>query len=262
MNKTAIATLITSALLVFAAQSQNLILNGSFESPLVPTNTWQATTPISWYWSGGTTGNIFNGSVPIGYDGYFADWPSPEDGQQFVTIGDDPSLQLSQDFTITNQGVYVLSWFDNAEQSGGLTTAPYTLTVITGAVQIVTSNSFDSYNATNAWGARSVSLTLSPGTYTLQFTSENYYGGLDTMIDNVSLVKLPDSDLMATIHFSAVDICWAGRTNQMYQVQYRTNLSDTSWFDLGSPVLGTRTNYVTDRIIGTPQRFYQVIRVP
>jgi hypothetical protein len=75
--------------------------------------------------------------------------------------------------------------------------------------------------------------------------------------------SMPDnSDLVANIHFSAVDICWAGRTNQLYQVQYRTNLSDTNWFSLGSSVLGTGTNCVTDGIDETQQRFYRIVRVP
>ena len=85
---------------------------------------------------------------------------------------------------------------------------------------------------------------------------------MDSLIDNVSLERLPDDDLLASIHCSAVDICWAGRTNQLYQVQYRTNLSDTNWFDFGSPLLGTGTNCVTDGINGMEHRFYRVIRVP
>ena len=78
----------------------------------------------------------------------------------------------------------------------------------------------------------------------------------------VEVVQEPSSDLLASIHFSAVDICWPGRTNKMYQVQYRTNLSGTNWFDFGSPVLGTATNCVTDGINGMEQRFYRVTRVP
>jgi len=77
--------------------------------------------------------------------------------------------------------------------------------------------------------------------------------------DNVSIEQNND-DLLASIHISAVDICWAGRSNQTYQVQYRTNITDTNWFNFGSPVPGTGTNCVTDRI--DAQRFYRVVRVP
>jgi hypothetical protein len=77
--------------------------------------------------------------------------------------------------------------------------------------------------------------------------------------DNVSVEENND-DLIASIHISAVDICWAGRSNQIYQVQYRTNISDTNWFNFGPPVPGTGTNCVTDRI--DAQRFYRVVRPP
>ena len=254
-----ICTLVASAFVVFAARSQNLILNGSFEQPVIPTNIYQTATPTNWNWSDGTSGYIFNGN-----GGDPSTWPLPEHGQQFVDIGPISYGPLTQNFTITSPGVYVLSWFDDSGQSGGLTTAPYYVRVFTGAAQTVTSNTFDAYNATSAWVLRTNQLELIPGTYTLQFAGLNLYGGLNPLIDNVSLVQVQaeNDDLLATIRFSAVDICWAGLTNQMYKVQYRTNLSDTNWIDLGSPVLGTGTNYVTDRIIGTPQRFYQVIRVP
>jgi len=90
------------------------------------------------------------------------------------------------------------------------------------------------------------------------------YGyGIDTGgIDNVVLESPDNSDLLANIHCSAVEICWAGRTNQMYQVRYRTNVSGTNWFDLGTPLAGTGTNCVTDVITGIERRFYRVIRVP
>lgn len=82
------------------------------------------------------------------------------------------------------------------------------------------------------------------------------------MIDNVALVRLPDDDLLASIVLSAVDIRWAGRTNVSYQVQYQTNVSDANWVNLGSPMPGSGTNWVTDRIVGSPQRFYRIIRAP
>lgn len=262
MNRTTIVTLIASAIMAVAARGQNLILNGSFEQPVVTSNTYQTATPTSWNWSGGTSGYIFNGNVPSGFNGYVADWPPPQDGQQFADIGPSSYGPLSQAFTITHQGDYVLNWFNNTGHSGGLTTSPYYVAITNGAVQTVVSNRFDAYNATNAWMGHSIRMTLNPGTYALQFCGLDVFGYIDALIDNVSLEQLPDDDLVATIHVSAVDICWLGRTNQTYQVQYQTNLSGTNWFDFGSPVLGTGTNCVTDGINGMEMRFYRVIRVP
>jgi len=137
---------------------------------------------------------------------------------------------------------------------------------------------------TSAW--QHVSLTLSPspqwhvGATGIAATNADFATALSSVtgfyirgeytygiqessgIDNVSLERLLDADLLASIHCSAVDICWAGRTNQMYQVQYRTNISDTNWFDFGSPLPGTGTNCVSDGINGQQQRFYRIVRVP
>jgi hypothetical protein len=80
------------------------------------------------------------------------------------------------------------------------------------------------------------------------------------LFDNVSL-QTDNSDLLLNIHASAVDICWAGFTNQMYQVQYRTNASGTNWFNLGVPTQGTGTNCITDWIYASQQKHYRIIRV-
>jgi hypothetical protein len=178
------------AVLTFQSQqAQDLILNGSFELPVVSANTFQSATPTFWSWGGGTSGVMFHGSVPSGYGGFAAYWPPPENEQQFVDIGPNSYGPLSQTFTVTNQGTYELNWFDSAGQSGGLKTAPYSVTIVTGAMQTVASNSFDAYNATSDWVERSILLTLSPGTYTLKFVGLNAYGGLNALIDNVTLVQ-------------------------------------------------------------------------
>src|SRR6266699_1406528 len=83
MNKIRITTLTVCAVMGFSAHAQNLLLNGSFELPVIPVNTFQAATPTSWTWSGGTPGFVFNCSVPYGYGGFAAIWPAPKDAQQF-----------------------------------------------------------------------------------------------------------------------------------------------------------------------------------
>lgn len=245
------------AIVGFSTRAQNLLLNGGFESPTIPSDTAQNATPSSWAW-GSNVGLIFNGNV-----GGIWSWPPPQEGQQFVDIGNESFYTLSQAFTVTNQGVYMLSWYDSSGHAGGLTTSPYSMIVSTGGVQTLTSNRFDAYHATiGVWQARTQQLALIPGSYTLRFRAEGVFNGLDSLIDNVSLQLMPDSDLLASIHCSAVDICWPGRTNQLYQVQYRWNPSDTNWIDFGPPVMGTGTNCVTDGINGTEHKFYRVIRVP
>ena len=259
MNRTTIATFAACAVVRLSAAAQNLILNGSFESPTIPANSYQPVTPTSWFSSGTPLAFLHNGN-----SGDPSVWPLPEDGQQFANVANTAlEYSLSQPFTIASGGTYLLQWFDSSGHSGGATTSPYSVAVLTGAVQMVWTTNLDAYHATfGAWASRSVHLSLALGTYTVRFQSGGVTLGLDSLIDNVTLERVPDDDLDATIHCSAVDICWAGRTNQMYQVQYRTNLPDTNWFDFGSPVLGTQTNCVTDGINGMVQRFYRIIRVP
>jgi hypothetical protein len=133
--------------------------------------------------------------------------------------------------------------------------------LIDSANNVVASGEFDANpSALRVWAARSLEFSLVQGNYTLQFEGQSTGDvGATALIDDVSLQN-PDGDLLASIR-PAVEICWAGRTNQMYQVQFCTSLIDTNWCDLGSSVQGAGTNRITDPVSGG-QRFYRVIRVP
>lgn len=100
MKKTAITTLAICGIFASSALAQNLLLNGSFESPLIPSNTFQTGTPNDWT-SGGPIGYIFNG-VPANDTGLPGSWPGPEDGLQYVDIGDNSAQSLSQTFTVSS----------------------------------------------------------------------------------------------------------------------------------------------------------------
>src|ERR1039458_2777795 len=94
MNKTKITSIAVLALVGFSAHAQNLIVNGSFESPVFDNNKTQK--PFAWF--SGTTnypGFVFNGNPPF--------WPLPEDGQQYGDVGNRPPYQLSQNFTIRSE---------------------------------------------------------------------------------------------------------------------------------------------------------------
>ncbi|MDQ6632793.1 MAG: hypothetical protein M3Y82_13725 [Verrucomicrobiota bacterium] len=132
---------------------------------------------------------------------------------------------------------------------------------LTGASTLLSTNLTPLAPVTNInWTRQTFSFVADSAVTRLSFKDTSVTDDNASFVDNVLLVD--SSDLLASIHFSAVDICWPGRTNQMYQVQYRTNLSGTNWFNFGSPMLGTATNCVTDGINGMEQRFYRIIRVP
>lgn len=58
-------------------------------------------------------------------------------------------------------------------------------------------------------------------------------------------------------------VTWTAIVGRQYQVQYRTNLSQPNWIDLGSPVVAPSTNGIAyDTFQGNSQRYYRVALLP
>lgn len=56
-----------------------------------------------------------------------------------------------------------------------------------------------------------------------------------------------------------VRLSWASTANALYQVEYRSDLANSSWTPLGQPVAGTgQTVAITDSVAGTSRRFYRL----
>lgn len=198
-------TALALAMATCAAQATT-ILNGSFESPLVTSNTAESGTPYSWT-SGSSTGFIFNGLVPNVPDG---NWPGPQDGQQFVDIGNTSSYSLSQSFTITIPGVYELAWFDNAFHLAD--TSPYRVTIVSSSLQTILSADFNAAHGGD-WFARMEEITLPNDTYTLAFTPQGLVKGFDTLLDNVAVTQIPESSgTLFAICGAIVLLCGRRRT--------------------------------------------------
>jgi hypothetical protein len=52
---------------------------------------------------------------------------------------------------------------------------------------------------------------------------------------------------------------WPGVAGQIYQLEYKTNLTDPAWTPLGSPVTGTGgALMLTNNFGGSLQRFYRL----
>lgn len=172
-----IRSLVISMLFPSAAWGQNLIANGSFELPLVPTGSNTAQTPTAW--NGGSSTRILN------MNGSSAILPFPQDGQQYVAVA--TSETLSQVFSVGVGGQYLLKWFDNAGNVPNAGLAPYSATVTSSpSQQIIGSGTFDSFHPT-AWSQRSLTLNLTPGSYQLSFRAGGTNpGGLSPLFDNVS----------------------------------------------------------------------------
>lgn len=88
--------------------------------------------------------------------------------------------------------------------------------------------------------------------------------GNNLAVDDIAFVKssgLPPPRVAVTATNRAVQIGWLSYPGPSYQLQWAAELNtNTSWFDLGSPVVGTgTTNYMNDPMVGN-RRFYRVRR--
>jgi hypothetical protein len=65
--------------------------------------------------------------------------------------------------------------------------------------------------------------------------------------------------LTAQISGANLFLNWPGVAGQQYQLEYKTNLTDSAWTPLGSPVTGTGgTLTLTNNFGNSPQRFFHL----
>ncbi|PYK00940.1 MAG: hypothetical protein DME23_05595 [Verrucomicrobia bacterium] len=58
---------------------------------------------------------------------------------------------------------------------------------------------------------------------------------------------------------NVIAFAWSAVMGQTYQLEYKTNLTQASWINLGSPVTATNGTVTRTDVIGDdPQRFYRV----
>lgn len=164
------------------AARANLLVNGSFETPDVPSGSVLfGATPTGWTTTGPSNNHMFDNPL----DGA-GGWPDGQDGRQYAALLGSltPTLNsgLSQVFTVAAAGDYVLSWFDSAYL--GVVGAPYGVSIIGSPLFSV----FGSPLGATDWHERSWEFTLNPGTYSLAFRPTTL--GV-TLLDNVSLIQKP-----------------------------------------------------------------------
>ena len=193
MKAITIAVSAVSAVISLSAGAQNVLLNGSFESPTIASNAYEAVTPDSWTRESVHTVGIVNGRI----DGLESLYPLPYHGQQYVSMGTE-SAEMSQQFTITHRGVYALTWSDyGVIFPGGVPTSPYSVSILReddAETHTVTNLNLDA-NHGGLWQIQSLRVALSADTYILRFTAGDADNGNDTLLDNVRLQRLPEHPL-------------------------------------------------------------------
>ena len=69
----------------------------------------------------------------------------------------------------------------------------------------------------------------------------------------------------ATKTSSTFNLTWGTTTGLVYQVQYKTNLLQANWINLGKPLIATNGNLTvsdTNAVGSSPQRFYRLMVLP
>jgi hypothetical protein len=57
-------------------------------------------------------------------------------------------------------------------------------------------------------------------------------------------------------------LTWGAVTGLLYQIQYKTNLFESNWHNLGSPIAATNLSMTTSDLTTGPQRFYRIVWSP
>jgi hypothetical protein len=176
----AVASLTLAACLGCLITQAQILVNGSFESPVVAV--LEAMAPDGWEVDPnhyGHTGYIIHGD-------YGSIWPSPHTGAQYFDVGNGSTYSLSQTFNIATAGAYQLNWVATA--AVGVASCQYEVTIKNGPTTVASGSYDDGTGA--VWSPRSLPMSLGTGAYTLAFTWVN--GGGDLLVDTVSLAAVPE----------------------------------------------------------------------
>jgi hypothetical protein len=83
-------------------------------------------------------------------------------------------------------------------------------------------------------------------------------------IDNLSFSASVPQPVPLNLQFSGTNLfmTWPGVAGQIYQLEYKTNLTDPAWIPLGNPVTGAGQTLVqTNNFGGSRQRFFRLLLV-
>ena len=112
------------------------------------------------------------------------------------------------------------------------------------------------------WTNLAFIVTATGSSSVLQFTFQDDASYM--ALDDVSLMPVPAPSVgMAALSGGNLGFTWNAMTGLVYQVQYKTNLAQPGWLNLGAPIPGTNV-FVTasDAVGANPQRFYRLSILP
>jgi hypothetical protein len=159
---------------------QELLVNGSFESPVIANNTAQQIAPTGWTWETDFW-FVFRGSpAPI--------WPVAHTGEQYADIGNFFVYRLKQGFTLTHPSRVWVTWYDNV--AAGFSTS-YDVAIFREPEDVIVYYYDFGFSSGGGWQQDSISggtpVVLPAGSYSLVFLADSLSGNGDTLIDTVSI---------------------------------------------------------------------------
>lgn len=166
---------------------------------------------------------------------------------------------LSQPLPTRAGQIYLLSlWLEN----------PYSPTLNQFVVQWNTNAASANtiFNQANlgvfGWSNLQFVVTAASSLTTLQFGFRNDHDYF--AVDNVSVIPVPAPVLQPpALAGGALHLAWTALPGVRYQVQYKTNLAQANWINLGgSNPATTNPMTLTDPLATDPRRFYRVTLVP
>ncbi len=238
----------TVATVPFGLSVGQLVLNGGFE-----------TGDFSGWALSGITNYTFVTNVP----GAFVQF-----GSCGAVLGTTPSPgYLAQNVVTTPGQGYVLSFWLCNPTGGSLNRAtPNRFQALwNGAVIFAETNVI-----ATTWTRHQFNVTATGTATPIEFCFQDVPAYL--ALDGVSVIESTNAataataitGLTATVG-TGVQLNWNAVSGDLYQVQYKTNLSQPDWIDLGNPVTASGAACsLTDStgLQAAPQRFYRISRVP
>ena len=234
------------------AWAQNLIVNGSFESPaLAAGQNYQLAANALAPWQ--TTGSAF--------EIWVATTPPPAEGgaaqgthHTEINATDGNSTIFQTVVTVPGRD-YQLAFFHSPRPM-----QDSSLKVSVNSQVLATFAELGSGLTNFHWQRYTTNFTAEGGFTTIAFTDPTPVAG-GTHIDNVSVVQLT---LDLSIAPSLLDICWQTVTNKTYQVQFSSVLTSNSWVNLGATIQGNGTTIcISDAAVKSQTNlFYRVVTLP
>ena len=182
-------------------------------------------------------------------------------GNYGAFLGDVQLATISQTIpTIPGRYYLVSLWMDNPSASG---TQQFVVRWNTNSASVNTIYSLTSPPALTWTNLQFMVLATSTSTV-LQLGAENndnYFG-----LDDISVTAIPPLKFQsAAPGANGLALGWSAAPGVVYQVEYRTNLLQTNWLALGSPITATNAYLTlsdTNARPTSPSRFYRLMASP